>query len=60
MMGCCGAQRTKFKTKEGKVVQQRLDIIITEKKALGWDANRIEILKRCDCPCHTEGVNCMC
>ena len=60
MIGCCGAQRAKFKSRSGEVDQARLDRIVAEKEKAGWVVSRVEKLKGCPCACHFDGNNVYC
>lgn len=60
MIGCCGAERHKFKAKSGEIDQERLDKLVAEKRECGWSESQLQRLVRCACPCHTDGINCRC
>ena len=60
MIGCCGASRKKFKTKDGVIDGVRLAEVVESRRQAGWDSVRIQRLEKCTCPCHYDDVNCMC
>ncbi len=60
MLGCCGAERRKFKNEQGQLDQTRLDKLANEKKAADWSDQRVEKLRECSCPCHEDGSHVLC
>lgn len=60
MLGCCGAERRKFKNEQGQIDQARLDELVTDKNAAGWCDARVEKLRQCSCPCHEDGSHVLC
>lgn len=60
MLGCCGAERRKFKNEQGQLDQARFDKLVAEKKAAGWSDARVEKLRQCSCPCHQDGSQVLC
>ncbi|CRN69042.1 hypothetical protein AX279_17725 [Pseudomonas sp. J237] len=60
MLGCCGAERAKFKSRSGEIDQLRLEQLVAEKKKAGWPEQRLDKLKKCFCTCHTDGMNTYC
>lgn len=60
MLGCCGAERMKFKPNKDEVDQERLEKIVENLTVGDWDDSVIERLRVCSCPCHVDGRNVMC
>ena len=60
MIGCCGAESSKFKTQQGEIDRARLDRLVAEKQKAGWSAKGIDRLRRCSCLCHNDGVRILC
>ena len=60
MLGCCGAESTKFIDKDHKVDQERFKVLSEKKKSQGWTDSNVEHLMQCACPCHQDGMVVMC
>lgn len=60
MFGCCGAERRKFKSEQGRLDHVRLDKLVTEKKTAGWTDSQVEKVRQCSCPCHQDGSQVLC
>jgi hypothetical protein len=60
MMGCCGAESEKFRNEDFSVDQKRLDKLVEEKRKDGWRDFGIKRMAECRCPCHVDGVICLC
>ncbi|MBD8614937.1 hypothetical protein [Pseudomonas sp. CFBP 13719] len=60
MIGCCGAESSKFKDKDGNIDQERLNEIAAKKESQGWAPESALRLQKCSCPCHQDGMHVMC
>lgn len=60
MNGCCGGESLKFKTEAGEIDEKRLEESSEKLKAAGWPDTDIAWVKRCDCPCHQDGLQVLC
>lgn len=59
MFGCCG-YIGKLRDSEGVVDSNRIDEIVSEKKREGWSELEIADIAECTCPCHVDGITCVC
>jgi hypothetical protein len=68
MMGCCLASGRKFIDREASVDRGRLKAICDDleerfagKEMPSQAQDRILAqVRECDCPCHKDGINCLC
>lgn len=60
MFGCCGHDRNKFRKEDGSIDELRLAEIAETARKAGSTDRQIERVSTCRCPCHVDGVDCMC
>lgn len=60
MLGCCGAESQKFRTKDGEVDRERLDQLKAAYRAAGCTEEQLQLVEQCTCPCHQDGMVVMC
>lgn len=64
MIGCCGKELVKFRTRGGKVDNERLSTleerVNREAKSEHLAQEILNNIKQCDCPCHIDGTNILC
>jgi len=60
MIGCCSNSRVKFINADGKVDPERLKEIIKKSREDGLSEKGIAKTRECGCPCHIDGVACLC
>jgi hypothetical protein len=60
MMGCCGAESRKFRIEDGSVDPKRLEKLVEERRKDGCRDFGVKRMSECRCPCHIDGVACMC
>jgi hypothetical protein len=60
MFGCCHAIRVKFQDEAGRSTPARLDELMRQLLNARLKPAQIEFVKQCTCPCHRDGINCMC
>lgn len=68
MMGCCSMSGRKFINSKGSIDQERLESVchdlaerLTVKKIpQEVKDSLLTTVRECDCPCHKDGINCLC
>ncbi len=61
MVKCCAARGITFRSKDGATTyHDKLYKVVDELSWLDVDDIELERVIVCNCPCHREGVNCLC
>lgn len=60
MLGCCHSPQVKFRDERGVATPARLDNLSSDLRKKGIKPAQIEYVKVCKCPCHRDGLTCMC
>lgn len=60
MFGCCHVSQVKFRDEKGGTTPTRLDNLASDLRKMGLKPAQIEYVKVCNCPCHRDGLTCMC
>ena len=60
MMGCCHSPQLKYRDEHGETTENRLNTLADELSKDGLKPAQILYVKGCQCPCHRDGVRCMC
>lgn len=60
MFGCCGHESKKFRKEDGKIDHVRFARVAESARKAGLTDQQVERIAQCRCPCHTDGVVCMC